>query len=98
VRGRKNRGADRSVKQRPRQRTVLHVAFCHGLCSFASRLIAALAGNRPARPAPHSWAEASAHHSVEPEPPGLLGAVRELVEPAEEMKSWLNKEFQLFFL
>jgi hypothetical protein len=34
-----------------------------------------------------SWAEASAHHSVEPEPPGWLVAVREFVEPTEEIKN-----------
>jgi len=70
--------------QRPRQRSAIPGALCHVLCAFASRLIAALAGHRPA-PAPHSWASPPLIKDTA-EPPGWLGAMRKPVEPAQLKK------------
>lgn len=85
----KLRGGTLRKKQSSRQRSAIPGALCHALCAFASRLIAALAGNRPA-PAPHSWALPPLIKDAA-EPPGWLGAMRGLVEPAQPKKRKTQK-------
>jgi len=73
-----NGGADRSGKAKATPKNAFPGAFRHVLCAFACRLIAALDGHRPAL-APHSWASPPLIKDAA-EPPGLLGAMRGLVE------------------